>query len=144
MNVRISKNVAAFFACSPGIRENPAALDSSPVKAAVQQRTMAQLKLTDEPVKQLRGLQDAMRTVKCNKQSRQYYQMLDEHLSVLTPAMEKQISSMIDAASFGETLKQGQLKALQVSAAITAGPHKFCLNLRATKNWSVSSWAVVR
>jgi hypothetical protein len=76
---------------------------------------MAQLKLTDESVKQLRGLQDAMRTVKCNKQSRQYYQMLDEHLSVLTPAMEKQISSMIDAASFGETLKQGQLKALQVS-----------------------------
>jgi hypothetical protein len=92
-------------------------LDSSPVKAAVQQQTMAQLKLTDESVKQLRGLQDAMRTVKCNKQSRQYYQMLDEHLSVLTPAMEKQISSMIDAASFGETLKQGQLKALQVSPA---------------------------
>jgi hypothetical protein len=84
------------------------------VKAAVQRQTMAQLKLTDEPIKQLRGLQDAMRTVKCNKQSRQYYQMLDEHLSVLTPAMEKQISSMIDAASFGETLKQGQLKALQV------------------------------
>jgi hypothetical protein len=97
--------------------ENSAALDSSPVKAAVQQQTMAQLKLTDEPVKQLRGLQDAMRTVGCNKQSRQYYQMLDEHLSVLTPAMEKQISSMIDAASFGETLKQGQLKALQVGSA---------------------------
>jgi hypothetical protein len=78
---------------------------------------MAQLKLTDEPIKQLRGLQEAMRTMKCNKQSRQYYQMLDEHLSVLTPAMEKQISSMIDAASFGETLKQGQLKALQVRCA---------------------------
>lgn len=79
---------------------------------------MAQLKLTDEPIKQLKGLQEAMRTVKCNKQSRQYYQMLDEHLSVLTPAMEKQISSMIDAASFGETLKQGQLKALQVSRTL--------------------------
>uniref|UniRef100_A0A383VH43 Uncharacterized protein n=1 Tax=Tetradesmus obliquus TaxID=3088 RepID=A0A383VH43_TETOB len=82
---------------------------------------MAQLKLTDEPIKQLKGLQEAMRTVKCNKQSRQYYQMLDEHLSVLTPTMEKQISSMIDAASFGETLKQGQLKALQeFSAAIAS------------------------
>lgn len=77
---------------------------------------MAQLKLTDEPVKQLRALQDAMRIVRCNKQSRQYYHSLDEHLQVLVPAMGSQISSMIDAAAFGESLKQGQLKALQVDS----------------------------
>lgn len=81
---------------------------------------MAQL--TDEPVQQLRALQDTIRSFKCNKQSKEYFDELDGHLEEMLPVLVSEIQSMQQAAAFGQTLKSGQLKAFQVSIYILPTP----------------------
>lgn len=70
--------------------------------------------LTDDSVQQLRVLQDTIRTVKCNKQSREHFDELNSYLGEMLPILATEIDSMQQAAAFGQTLKSGQLKALQV------------------------------
>eukprot|EP00775_Hariotina_reticulata_P005153 gene5153-5393_t len=50
-----------------------------------------------------------------------FYAVVDQHLTVLVPALTDNINAMKDAAAFGQTLKQGQLKELrEFSDAILA------------------------
>jgi len=72
------------------------------------------LQLNDEPVEQLRSLQHCLANLKCNNESRMFYAVVDQHLTVLVPALTENINAMKDAAAFGQTLKQGQLKELRV------------------------------
>lgn len=74
------------------------------------------MSLTNDPVVALAGLQETISSLKCNKQSRVYFDELNEHLSELQPQLESSISTMREAAAFGETIKQGQIKAFQASA----------------------------
>lgn len=73
------------------------------------------LQLSDEPLQVLSSLQDAIRTLKCNTHSRVYFDALHEQLSELQPQLSSSIESMKEEAAYGQTLKQSQLKGLQVS-----------------------------
>lgn len=73
------------------------------------------LQLSDEPLQVLSGLQDAIKTLKCNTHSRVYFDALHEQLSELQPQLSSSIESMKEEAAYGQTLKQSQLKGLQVS-----------------------------
>lgn len=72
------------------------------------------LQLSDEPLHALSALQDTIKCLKCNKQSRVYFDALAEQLAELQPQLASSIESMKEAAAFGQTLKQSQLKGLQV------------------------------
>jgi hypothetical protein len=74
--------------------------------------------LTDEPVRALAALRAAIGAMRCNKQSRAYYDSVSEQLRELQAALGDSIASMQEAAAFGQTLKQGQLKALQVCVCV--------------------------
>lgn len=74
------------------------------------------LQLSDEPLTVLSALQATITDLKCNKQSRAYFDMLVEQLSELQPQLSDSINSMREEAAFGQTLKQSQLKGLQVGA----------------------------
>lgn len=74
------------------------------------------LQLSDEPLHVLSALHEAIKTVKCNKQSRVYFDMLHEQLSELQPQLSSSIESMKEEAAYGQTLKQSQLKGLQVGS----------------------------
>jgi len=74
------------------------------------------LQLSDEPLTVLSALQATVKELKCNKQSRAYFDMLVEQLSELQPQLSDSINSMREEAAFGQTLKQSQLKGLQVGA----------------------------
>lgn len=70
--------------------------------------------LSDEPLHVLTALQDTVQSLKCNKQSRAYFDMLNEQLAQLQPQLEKSITAMREEAAYGQTLKTSQLKGLQV------------------------------
>lgn len=72
------------------------------------------IQLSDEPTLALSALQDTIRVLKCNKQSRVYFDSLNEQLSELLPQLAGSLESMKDEAAYGQTLKQSQLKGLQV------------------------------
>lgn len=72
------------------------------------------LQLSDEPLHVLATLQDTIGSLKCNKQSRSYFDSLNEQLHELQPQLSDSIQSMRDEAAFGQTLKQSQLKGMQV------------------------------
>lgn len=72
------------------------------------------LDLSDEPVNVLSNLQEAIQALEFNHQSRIYFDMLNQELSVLHPQLLNSIQSMKEEAAFGQTLKQSQLKGLQV------------------------------
>lgn len=71
--------------------------------------------VTDEPVAQLRGLQEAFASVRCHPSSRALYAGCSAHLAALLPVLADSIRAMREAAAFGQTLKQAQLKELRVS-----------------------------
>ena len=72
------------------------------------------LQLSDEPLTVLSELQSTIKILKCNKQSRSYFDALDEQLSELQPQLSDSINAMKEEAAYGQTLKQSQLKGLQV------------------------------
>ncbi len=72
------------------------------------------IQLTDEPTLALSALQDTIRVLKCNKHSRVYFDSLNEQLSELLPQLASSLESMKEEAAYGQTLKQSQLKGLQV------------------------------
>jgi hypothetical protein len=72
------------------------------------------LQLSDEPIQAMLALQEAIKTLNCNKQSRVYFDSLNEQLLELQPQLSSSIQSMKEEAAYGQTLKQSQLKGLQV------------------------------
>ena len=77
------------------------------------------IQLTDEPTLALSALQDTIRVLKCNKQSRVYFDSLNEQLSELLPQLAGSLESMKEEAAYGQTLKQSQLKGLQVTITLS-------------------------
>lgn len=72
------------------------------------------LQLSDEPLNVLAALQSTIANLKCNKQSRVYFDSMNEQLSELQAQLSSSIESMKEEAAYGQTLKQNQLKGLQV------------------------------
>jgi hypothetical protein len=71
-------------------------------------------KLSLEAVEQLAALVDTMRSLACNKHSRTLFDGLAEQLSEVVPALTRHVDEATTAAAFGDTPKQGHVKALQV------------------------------
>lgn len=72
------------------------------------------LQLSDEPLNVLAALQSTITNLQCNKQSRVYFDSMNEQLSELQAQLSSSIESMKEEAAYGQTLKQNQLKGLQV------------------------------